>query len=82
MIPIIPIPIVTPVTTGSYTGPSYLGSLIILCVIIGVPLLVYYTVTITELCCKRYNTKKEFIKDLIPFGRWIRTVVESYKDLK
>ena len=82
MIPIIPIPIVTPVTTGSYTGPSYLGPLIILCVIIGVPLLVYYTVTITELCCKRYNTKKEFIKDLIPFRMWIRTIAESYRDLK
>jgi len=85
MIPIIPIPIVTPVTpvtTGSYTEPSYLGPLIILCVIIGVPLLVYYIVTITELCCKSYNTKKEFLKDLIPFGRWIRVIVESYRHLK
>lgn len=81
MILIIPIPIVTPVTTVT-TGPSYLGPLIILSLIIGVPLFAYYIVTITELCCKNYNTKKQFIKDLIPFRMWIRTIVESYRDLK
>jgi len=73
-------PIIIPTVINGSGGISGLVAVMIVLVML---LLSYYLWIIIALCqLGDYRTKKEFIRDLVPFRSWVRAVSKKWKSLK
>jgi hypothetical protein len=75
------IPNIVPIINASqHTSNGCGGQVAIFMTIVAffVLLLVYEIVIIVGLVASEYSTKKQFLKDLIPFNMWIRNVIKSF----
>jgi len=78
----IPMPIPVPVQ-NAMGGNIPFPALAMFLIILGGLLIVYYVyVILMKFTMGDYKTKREFLIDLVPFSFWIRTLAQSWKELK